>query len=535
MKQLKRQWLVFSKVLGVSLVLGFFCAGGEALAQTVGGAGGVERPPQFVLLAFDGSSSIPMWQETRRFAAEAKRAGKPVKFTYFISGVYYIGSADRRKYFEPTRGSGVSAIGWGGGASDLLARYDETNLAATEEHEIASHANAHFSGDKWGMSEWQKEFRQFHEIIFDFFRFNNLNPTPRFPNGWVFPEESMKGFRAPQLGVSRGLWDVLRDFGYRYDTSLVEKSDYWPQKHPQGGHWNFPLASLRIAGTGKRTLSMDYNFYVADSGAKADPANRALYQRRMLETYLQYFESNYNGNRAPIHIGHHFSKWNGGAYWEAMKEFALAVCGRSEVKCVTYAELADFMDSLEPGAIQKLQRGEFQKNVPIRLSQGMPTYDIEMQIAMDTDALDSSSTTRLGYKPPVAYNLVSTPQYSVHLRGGDSGLGNGAYVELRVNGELVEVQEGLSRSSQGLSRNLNRTWNRTWRRQFLGETVEFEARFMKARFTKTTGEYQEAVELARATHTIYNVGLPSEFISREPFEARALLGDLNEAHADHGH
>src|SRR5262249_31924984 len=53
---------------------------------------------------------------------------------------------------------------------------------------------------------------------------------------------------------------------------------------------------------------------------------------------------NYFGNRAPVHIGHHFSLWNGGAYWNAMQAFAKNVCGLPEVQCVTYKDLQAFMD-----------------------------------------------------------------------------------------------------------------------------------------------------------------------------------------------
>ena len=83
--------------------------------------------------------------------------------------------------------------------------------------------------------------------------------------------------------------------------------DYWPQKI--NGIWNFPLADLRIYDTGKPTLSMDYNFYYSQSGGKPDLKNAGKFREEMFNTYLAYFETNYYGNRAPIHIGHHFSKF----------------------------------------------------------------------------------------------------------------------------------------------------------------------------------------------------------------------------------
>jgi hypothetical protein len=51
---------------------------------------------------------------------------------------------------------------------------------------------------------------------------------------------------------------------------------------------------------------------------------------------------------------------NGGAYWNAMFRFAEEVCGLSEVQCVTYSELADFMDLLTPEQIAAYQKGEFE-------------------------------------------------------------------------------------------------------------------------------------------------------------------------------
>src|SRR5262245_63104570 len=54
--------------------------------------------------------------------------------------------------------------------------------------------------------------------------------------------------------------------------------------------------------------------------------NGAAWSREQtLQTYLQYFKSNYAGNRAPLHIGHHFMNYAGGAYNEALKSSARAV------------------------------------------------------------------------------------------------------------------------------------------------------------------------------------------------------------------
>ena len=64
---------------------------------------------------------------------------------------------------------------------------------------------------------------------------------------------------------------------------------------------------------------MDYNFLVAQSGVGAIAALREAFRRQMLDTYLDYFSANYTGNRAPLHIGHHFTDYQSGAYREALK------------------------------------------------------------------------------------------------------------------------------------------------------------------------------------------------------------------------
>jgi hypothetical protein len=49
----------------------------------------------------------------------------------------------------------------------------------------------------------------------------------------------------------------------------------------------------------------------------------------------------------------------GGAYNEALKSFARAVCGLPEVRCVTYAKLADFMDQQTAETLAAYRRGDF--------------------------------------------------------------------------------------------------------------------------------------------------------------------------------
>ena len=89
------------------------------------------------------------------------------------------------------------------------------------------------------------------------------------PAGWKnYFAKQVSGFRAPYLSVGgrKALWKTFKEHGIDYDTSLVNNMGYWPRQIH--GVWNFPLATINVAGTPKNTLSMDYNFYVAQSGGK---------------------------------------------------------------------------------------------------------------------------------------------------------------------------------------------------------------------------------------------------------------------------
>ena len=313
----------------------------------------VERPPQFVMLAFDNCTQLERWQDLADFAAEMNRGGDRLHFTFFVSGINFIEDGNRGVYQGPGQRRGYSRINFGGSAEDVARRVAYVNALYARGHEIASHANGHFNGAHWSAAQWEQEFSTYRAIV------ANAGPFTARAAGATLdvPPQKIVGFRAPYLATGAGLYEALRHDGFRYDTSGVSFADQWPVK--RDGLWRFNLASLRIAGTGRATLSMDYNFIVAQSGGRADPRRAETFKEQMLATYLEYFRARYTGNRAPLHIGHHFEAYQGGVYHEALKEFARRVCGLPEVKCASYSELADYMDRQTPDTLAANQRGDF--------------------------------------------------------------------------------------------------------------------------------------------------------------------------------
>jgi peptidoglycan/xylan/chitin deacetylase (PgdA/CDA1 family) len=313
----------------------------------------VERPPQFVMLAFDNCTDLDRWQDLAAFAAEMNRDGDRLHFTFFVSGINFIEDANRGLYQGPGQRRGYSRINFGGSAEDVRRRVDYVNELAAHGHEIASHAVGHFDGARWSAAQWQQEFRAFRDVL------QNAGPNPVRADATKLdvPLAKLVGFRAPYLAIGPGLYAALKQEGFRYDTSGVAFPNQWPQR--VDGLWRFNLVALKLNGVGRGTLSMDYNFFVAQSRAVPDARRADQFREQMLATYLDYFRTNYTGNRAPLNIGHHFTAYQGGVYNEALKEFARRVCGLPEVKCAAYSELADFMDRQSPDTLAAYQAGDF--------------------------------------------------------------------------------------------------------------------------------------------------------------------------------
>src|SRR5882672_3533582 len=125
----------------------------------------VERPPQFVTMAFDNCTELERWQELTDFAAEMNKDAARLHFTFFVSGINFIEDAQRNVYEAPHQRRGTSRINFGGSADDVRRRVAYVSALARAGHEIASHAVGHFSGAAWSAGDWDKEFRAFDGIL----------------------------------------------------------------------------------------------------------------------------------------------------------------------------------------------------------------------------------------------------------------------------------------------------------------------------------------------------------------------------------
>ena len=235
---------------------------------------------------------------------------------------------------------------------------------------------------------------------------------------------------------------------------------------------------------------MDYNFYYADSAGKPDPINAEKYRQQMYKTYMAYFYSNYYGNRAPINIGHHFSKWNGGAYWMALNDFVNSVCSKVEVKCVGYQALVQFMNNLNVATRHEYQVGNFPKlPIPEKIKPYISAIaPIDIKFSMKKTSKDEIALSLIGKHTPL---FLKTPEYKWIVND-----------RIVLKNKLPNIKIKYLRKKYGNSFKLSAILE------------------------------SNKIKMLKTSHLINMTGLDNFTLIEEDLEKRATLGDLPEAHKE---
>lgn len=309
-----------------------------------------ERPPQFVLFSFDGSGSHVKWQ---RFLEIADEVG--AQFTGFLSGTYLLTSDHAEQYTGPGHEPGESSIGFGGTPADLERLVRDLNRAYLRGHEIGTHFNGHFcdgndpSGNDWSTAQWAAELDQFDRLLTGY---RELNRLPGLPTLLV-PPDAVRGGRTPCLeGDPAVVFPALAAHGLTYDSSRPVTGLIWPQR--MHGLWEFGMPLVPFDPTGRRTIAMDYNFWVQLNGAASAPGRAAEFTDAVLTTYRQMYAAAYDGNRAPLVIGNHFNDWSGNAFNPAAERFMAEVCDQPETVCTTYQTVIAWLEAQTPAVRAEL-------------------------------------------------------------------------------------------------------------------------------------------------------------------------------------
>ena len=310
------------------------------------------KPPQFVVFSWDGAmeGSDHLFSHYRELAKKYD-----AHMTFFLTGLYLLPKNKAKLYHPPQHPPGSAAIDY---ATDdhIRTTLEQLRLAYQDGHEIGTHFNGHFCGRKgggdWSVDEWKSEIDQFYAFAERWKTNTGFGDVPALP--FDFKTE-VTGGRAPCLEGQKNLLKAIKSYGWRYDASSTGDFQIWPTK--KNGVWDFPLQLLPYSGTDYQGLSMDFNFLSnqSDGETHGNPADYPQWERQTVTSYMNGFNRVYHGSRAPLFIGNHFEYWNGGIYMRAVDQIVKNVCTKKDVKCVSFKELAGWLDVQKPQTLARLR------------------------------------------------------------------------------------------------------------------------------------------------------------------------------------
>ena len=318
-------------------------------ALPAGGTFDGGRPPQFVLVSFDGAVDpdlLAHWESV------AERS--PAHLSFFLSAVYLLGHDVTKSYQGPGHAAGSSAIGFvpnrSGQPDNAFLQTAIAGLRATQAkgNELGNHYGGHWCGSggvkSWTAADWAAELNAVENVVGNVDANNHLVPTVGAP----YNPLEVAGSRTPCLeGNLDALYPVLAARGYRYDASNTRGLDDWPRKRK--GLWAFGFPAVTIPGLDHLAITVDYSLSTAFGGSATQgvlSADRAKeVSADVLQGYLAAFDHTYYGSRAPLEISNHFTHSDSDAYNNAVEQFMVKSCAKPEVQCVTYSELSDWLDA----------------------------------------------------------------------------------------------------------------------------------------------------------------------------------------------
>ncbi|MEU3508587.1 hypothetical protein ABZ733_11785 [Streptomyces longwoodensis] len=316
------------------------------------------QPPQFVVFSWDGAGEVGNGLFPR-FLDLAREHG--ASMTFFLSGLYLLPEAKKRLYDPPNNARGASDIGYltDGHIKETLKN---VRRAWLEGHEIGTHFNGHFCGEghgsvaHWTPQQWRSEIDQATSFVKQWRTNTGWTDLPALPFDY---DKELVGGRTPCLLGQDNLLPTARALGWRYDASSPGGRQVWPQKRQ--GLWDLPLQQVPFPGRSFEVLSMDYNMLANQSvnSTNAPAHNHPAWRRQAAQAYISGFQRAYETNRAPLFIGNHFERWNGGIYMDAVEEAFTHIAREKEkgadVRLVSFRQFVDWMDVQEPAVLAKLR------------------------------------------------------------------------------------------------------------------------------------------------------------------------------------
>ncbi|MET8628744.1 hypothetical protein ABZW30_34240 [Kitasatospora sp. NPDC004669] len=288
-----------------------------------------EQPPQFVVFSFDAPTEDErhLFSRTR---TSAKAGGAEV--TFFLRGVDLLPASARWQYQPPQHEAGTAAVPFPT-EGQVRATLQQLGRAWLDGDEIADGFIGQFCGPggarDWSMTDWQSEISQGYSMV-NFWKtgtgFTDLPPLP------FDYQTELVGGRAPCLEGRTNLLPAEKDAGWRYDAGSPGDDQRWPARID--GIWNFPLQRIPDASGTHQVLS-----------ANQPP-----------QAYLNAFDRVYHGTRAPLVIDTDLDpRHDTGPGLQAAGATMKELCHRDGVRCVSFRQLADWLDAQDPAVLDHLR------------------------------------------------------------------------------------------------------------------------------------------------------------------------------------
>lgn len=312
-----------------------------------------ERPPQFVVISWDGAGETKS-KLNSHFQQVAAEIG--ASMTMFTSGIYFLPESKKSLYRPPQHQVGASDIGYFSDSA-VHSTIEQTGRAWLAGHEIATHFNGHFCGptgvDRWSVTDWKSEIDQAISFLSEWRTNTGFTDLPPLPFDY---RTELIGGRTPCLQGFENLREAAGDLGWRYDTSNA-RYPMWPLKVPGTAVWDVSMQSVPFPGLRSGILPMDYNFMANQSTVTNGPvAKRPAWRQQVVNSLTAGFDRSFAGNRSPVVIGNHFEHWNGGIYMEAVEEVMRTLAKRPDTRLVSFRQLCDWMDAQTPAVTTRLQQ-----------------------------------------------------------------------------------------------------------------------------------------------------------------------------------
>ncbi|MFF2081283.1 hypothetical protein ACFVXG_41755 [Kitasatospora sp. NPDC058162] len=286
-----------------------------------------EVPPQFVVFSFDAPTEDDNHLFSRtRMAARANGA----EVTFFLRGIDLLPTSKRWQYQPPQHEAGTAAVPFPTDAQ-VRATLQQLGRAWLDGDEIADGFIGQLCGPKggrdWSTADWQSEIGQGYSMV-NFWKtgtgFTDLPPLP------FDYQTELAGGRAPCLEGRPNLLPAEKDAGWRYDASSSGDAQRWPTQ--TDGIWDFPLQRIPDASGTHEVLSTD----------------------QPPQTYLNAFERVYHGSRAPLVIDTDLAPVHA-PQLQTAEATMNTLCHRDGVRCVSFRQLADWLDAQDPAVLDRLR------------------------------------------------------------------------------------------------------------------------------------------------------------------------------------